>query len=184
MNRPLSMKLRVRPGCAVSGRLWRRRRRPRHRGEQIRARCSSLKLRRKFGNEVTYGDDSDHSSHLKTEFGFDVLQVARGHYPPKAYHDFDRASQGLQRPARPRLPEDLRAPFERRLRGARPVAWNLSVLRQHHDSERNGSGMEAEAERGFCKMSLRRAASSSSTTSGKSTTPKNGVPNTSGPVSV
>ena len=42
-------------------------------------------LRRKFGDEVTYGDDRP--SHLKTEFGFDVLQVARGHYPPKAYHD-------------------------------------------------------------------------------------------------
>ena len=43
------------------------------------------KLRRKFGNEVTFGDDS--ISHLKTEFGFDVLQVARSHYAPKAYHD-------------------------------------------------------------------------------------------------
>jgi hypothetical protein len=42
-------------------------------------------LRRKFGDEVTYGDDP--VSHLKTEFGFDVLQVARGHYAPKAYHD-------------------------------------------------------------------------------------------------
>jgi hypothetical protein len=42
-------------------------------------------LRRKFGNEVTFGDDS--VSHLKTEFGFDVLQVARGHYASKAYHD-------------------------------------------------------------------------------------------------
>jgi len=44
------------------------------------------KLRRKFGNEVTYADDPP--SHLKIEFGFDVLQVARGHYAPKAYHDF------------------------------------------------------------------------------------------------
>ena len=43
-------------------------------------------LRRQFGNEVTYGDNP--SAHLKTEFGFDVLQVARGHYAPKAYHDF------------------------------------------------------------------------------------------------
>lgn len=42
-------------------------------------------LRRKFGNEVTFGDDP--VSHLKTEFGFDVLQVARGHYASKAYHD-------------------------------------------------------------------------------------------------
>ncbi len=44
------------------------------------------KLLRKFGNEVTYADDP--LAHLKTEFGFDVLQVARGHYAPKAYHDF------------------------------------------------------------------------------------------------
>jgi len=44
------------------------------------------KMRRKFGDEVTYGDDP--GTHLKTEFGFDVLQVARGHYAPQAYHDF------------------------------------------------------------------------------------------------
>jgi hypothetical protein len=44
------------------------------------------KLRAKFGSEVTYADSP--SAHLKTEFGFDVLQVARGHYPPKSYHDF------------------------------------------------------------------------------------------------
>ena len=43
------------------------------------------KLRRKFGDEVTFGDDP--VSHLKMEFGFDVLQVARGHYALKAYHD-------------------------------------------------------------------------------------------------
>ena len=44
------------------------------------------KLSRRFGKVVTYGDDP--SAHLKTEFGFDVLQVARGHYAPQAYHDF------------------------------------------------------------------------------------------------
>ncbi len=43
-------------------------------------------LRKRFGNEVTYGDDP--AAHLKTEFGFDVLQVARGHYASQAYHDF------------------------------------------------------------------------------------------------
>src|SRR5215472_4782557 len=43
-------------------------------------------LRRKFGSEVTYADNP--VAHLKTEFGFDVLQVARGHYAPRAYHDF------------------------------------------------------------------------------------------------
>jgi hypothetical protein len=44
------------------------------------------KLRRQFGNEVTYADNP--SAHLKTEFGFDVLQVARAHYASQAYHDF------------------------------------------------------------------------------------------------
>ena len=44
------------------------------------------KLRIKFGNRVTYADDS--LSHIKTEFGFDVLQVAKGHYASNSYHDF------------------------------------------------------------------------------------------------
>lgn len=44
------------------------------------------KLRKKFGPVVTYEDDP--ISHLKTEFGFDVLEVARGNFAPQAYHDF------------------------------------------------------------------------------------------------
>ena len=44
------------------------------------------KLKRKYGDEVTYADDP--ASHLKTEFGFDVLQVAKGRYVSDAYHDF------------------------------------------------------------------------------------------------
>ncbi len=44
------------------------------------------KLRAKYGDEVTYAENP--SSHIKTEFGFDVLQIARGNYAPDAYHDF------------------------------------------------------------------------------------------------
>lgn len=44
------------------------------------------KLQRKFGDVVTYEDDP--ASHIRAEFGFDVLEVARGNYAPKAYHDF------------------------------------------------------------------------------------------------
>jgi hypothetical protein len=44
------------------------------------------KLRRKYGKVVTYEDDP--TAHLRVEFSFDVLQVARGNYAPKAYHDF------------------------------------------------------------------------------------------------
>lgn len=44
------------------------------------------KLGRKFGSMVTYEDDP--AKHLKLEFGFDVIQVARGKYAFQAYHDF------------------------------------------------------------------------------------------------
>jgi hypothetical protein len=44
------------------------------------------KLAGKYGKIVTYADDKN--SHLKVEFGFDVLQVARGSYAPQSYHDF------------------------------------------------------------------------------------------------
>jgi hypothetical protein len=44
------------------------------------------KLERKFGNRVTY--DQSPITHLKTEFGFDVIQVAKGHYASEAYHHY------------------------------------------------------------------------------------------------
>jgi hypothetical protein len=43
-------------------------------------------LKKKFGDTVTYEDDP--LAHVKTEFGFDVLQVAQGRYAPDTYHDF------------------------------------------------------------------------------------------------
>jgi zinc dependent phospholipase C len=44
------------------------------------------KLGKKYGDVVTY--DENPAAHLKTEFGFDVLQVAKGHYASDAYHDY------------------------------------------------------------------------------------------------
>ena len=44
------------------------------------------KLRNKYGNEVTYAEDP--KAHIRTEFGFDVVQVAQQHYTSQAYHDF------------------------------------------------------------------------------------------------
>jgi hypothetical protein len=43
-------------------------------------------LEKEYGPVVTYEDKP--SAHMKVEFGFDVDQVAKGHYAPKAYHDF------------------------------------------------------------------------------------------------
>jgi hypothetical protein len=44
------------------------------------------KLRRKYGPSVRYAQDR--TAHLKTEFGFDTLQVAKNRYAPDQYHDF------------------------------------------------------------------------------------------------
>lgn len=44
------------------------------------------KLGLQFGRHVTYADDA--LSHVRTEFAFDVLQVAQGHYAPDVYHGF------------------------------------------------------------------------------------------------
>ncbi|MGD0831554.1 MAG: zinc dependent phospholipase C family protein [Terracidiphilus sp.] len=44
------------------------------------------KLRAKYGRSVRYAQDK--TAHLKTEFGFDTLQVAKNRYAPEQYHDF------------------------------------------------------------------------------------------------
>lgn len=43
-------------------------------------------LARLYGPAVPY--DVDHKAHLRTEFGFDVLQVAKGRYASEDYHNF------------------------------------------------------------------------------------------------
>jgi hypothetical protein len=42
-------------------------------------------LKKKYGDVVTYNQNP--AAHLKTEFGFDVVQVANGHYATEGYHD-------------------------------------------------------------------------------------------------
>jgi|HubBroStandDraft_5_1064220.scaffolds.fasta_scaffold47412_1 hypothetical protein len=44
------------------------------------------KLRAKFGQSVRYAQDK--TAHLKTEFGFDTVQVAKNRYASQKYHDF------------------------------------------------------------------------------------------------
>ncbi len=44
------------------------------------------KLAREYGPAVPY--DVDHKAHIRTEFGFDVLQVAKGRYASEDYHNF------------------------------------------------------------------------------------------------
>ena len=44
------------------------------------------KLQAKYGHEVTFEEDP--KAHIQTEFGFDVVQVAKNRYTSDAYHDF------------------------------------------------------------------------------------------------
>jgi hypothetical protein len=44
------------------------------------------KLRAKYGNAVTFAQNP--KAHVQTEFGFDVVQVARNRYTSDSYHDF------------------------------------------------------------------------------------------------
>jgi hypothetical protein len=44
------------------------------------------KLKAKFGPEVTYEESP--KAHIQTEFGFDVVQVAKQRYTSDTYHDF------------------------------------------------------------------------------------------------
>lgn len=44
------------------------------------------KLQKKFGDEVTYEDDP--KAHIRTEFGFDMAQVAKNRYTSDRFHDF------------------------------------------------------------------------------------------------
>lgn len=44
------------------------------------------KLGKKYGNQATYADDP--KAHIRTEFGFDMVQVAKNRYTSDRYHDF------------------------------------------------------------------------------------------------
>jgi hypothetical protein len=43
-------------------------------------------LRKKYGDVVTYANDP--KAHIRTEFGFDMVQVAKNRYTSDSYHDF------------------------------------------------------------------------------------------------
>jgi hypothetical protein len=71
------------------------------------------KLKRKYGDVITYEDNP--LAHLQTEYGFDVLEIAKGNFAPQAYHDFigfNVATPVLQRAFRDTYGLDLQDLFE------------------------------------------------------------------------
>ncbi|WP_051360145.1 zinc dependent phospholipase C family protein [Adhaeribacter aquaticus] len=69
-------------------------------------------LKAEFGNTITYEEDP--IAHVKMEFGFDVLQVARGNYAPEAYQKFigfDVSKEVLERAFRKTYGLELKEQF-------------------------------------------------------------------------
>ena len=69
------------------------------------------KLRARYGKSVTYAQDK--TAHLKTEFGFDMVQVAKTALRLAAVSRFHRI-QSFEAPARTRLPGNLWFAIQRR----------------------------------------------------------------------
>jgi hypothetical protein len=70
------------------------------------------KLRAKYGKSVRYAED--HTAHLKTEFGFDMVQVAKNRYTSQQYHHFI-GFPGVQTSLGAHVSDRLRDGVERRV---------------------------------------------------------------------
>jgi hypothetical protein len=101
---------------------------------------------------ITYEDNP--AGHLKTEFGFDVLEIAKGNFAPQAYHDFigfNVATPVLQRAFRDTYGLELRdlfGDFDRTLGSYRlavsktlPMATRVAWATRKDDIERLAPGM-------------------------------------------
>ena len=97
-----------------------------------------------MGAVVTYEDNP--LAHIKTEFAFDVLQVAKGRYASESYHNFVGFEVSLPL-ARESFPGNLRHRPQIGPQGRRSRRQFLSLQRQHVDSQGLSRGLELEAER-------------------------------------
>jgi hypothetical protein len=87
------------------------------------------KIGQKFGSVVTY--DEDNTSHKRMEFGFDVLQIARGNYLPQSYHDyigFNVAKPVLERAFMKTYGEDINKVFGNIDRTISTFRWSVTSL--------------------------------------------------------
>jgi Zinc dependent phospholipase C len=110
------------------------------------------KLRAKYGDFITY--EQNPAAHLKTEFGFDVLEVAKGNFAPEAYHDFIGfyvSKTVLQKGFRDTYGLDLQdvfSDFDRAVESYRravsktiPMATRVAWAQKQHDIQKSAPGM-------------------------------------------
>jgi len=86
-------------------------------------------LKKKYGPVVTYEDNP--LAHIKTEFAFDVLQVAKGRYAPDSYHNFvgfQVALNPLDRAFSETYGINLKAVSEDEVKAANSYRYSVSTL--------------------------------------------------------
>jgi hypothetical protein len=109
-------------------------------------------LRKKYGDFITY--EQNPAAHLKTEFGFDVLEVAKGRFAPQAYHDFigfHVSKTVLQKGFRDTYGLDLQDVFEdfnravesyrRNVSKTIPMATRVAWAQKRGDIQKSAPGM-------------------------------------------
>jgi hypothetical protein len=87
------------------------------------------KLREEFGQTVTY--EQAPIAHVRTEFGFDVLQTARGNYASDAYHrfiSFEVADSLLRRAFKRNYNLDIDSIFKNFPRSVRTFRWAVKDI--------------------------------------------------------
>jgi hypothetical protein len=99
------------------------------------------KLRAKYGNSVRYAED--HTAHLKTEFGFDMVQVAKNRYASAAVSRFHRVP-GVEAAAGADFSHRLRSGIERHIGPRRSRDWFVPICCQPDDPE-NDTGCPADS---------------------------------------
>jgi Zinc dependent phospholipase C len=99
------------------------------------------KLKKKYGDTVTYEDDP--LAHVKTEFGFDVLEIAQQALCSGQLSRVHRLS-GSRPTSGASLPGDLRAATEGSLQRRRQSPEFLSPRRQQSDSQSHAHCLDVE----------------------------------------
>ncbi|MGB9447761.1 MAG: zinc dependent phospholipase C family protein, partial [Candidatus Acidiferrum sp.] len=86
-------------------------------------------LKKKYGPVMTYEDDP--LAHIKTEFAFDVLQVAKGRYAPDTYRDFVGFQVSLpllEKAFQNTYDIDLKSVSKNEVRAANSYRYSVSTL--------------------------------------------------------
>ncbi len=87
------------------------------------------KLRRKYGDSVTYGENP--RAHIRTEFGLDMAQVAKARYVSDQYHDFigfEVAQDLLERAFRETYGMELKDVMTHEDLAIGTYRWSISTL--------------------------------------------------------